>query len=119
MTGEYGIHVDVRYQVRDQNAAAIPSAVMIPQENINGGGWANIGPSPGFMTTEFTDADGTYHDGPVGICSAVAFSTTLTQAVRIAVTGSFYNVRTNPFTISGSSPGHGSISNGSDISKTR
>ncbi len=115
---DYGIHVDVRYQVRDQNTTAIQSAAMIPQESVNGSGWGDIGPNMG-MATEFTDSDGTYHDAPVGICAVVGFSTTVTQAVRMEITGSFYNVRTNSFTIIGSSPGHGSISNGSDVSKTR
>lgn len=115
---EYGIHIDARYQVRDQNAAAIQFAAMIPEENVNGSGWVDIGPDA-VMTTSFTDSDGTYHDAPVGICNAAAFSTTVTQAVRIEVNGGFYSVRTNSFTMSGSSSGHGSINNGSDINKTR
>jgi hypothetical protein len=116
---DYGIHVDIRYQVQDQNKAAIASSTMIPQESVNNSGYMNIGPNID-MTTQFTAADGTYHDAPVGICATTSFSqAVVTQLVRMGVAGSFYNVRTNSFTANGPSSGHGSITNGSDINATR
>jgi hypothetical protein len=115
----YGIHIDAKYQIKDQNGSAIQSAAMAPQESVNNSVWGDIGPNA-VMTTAFTNSDGTYYDAPIGVCSASSFSSvSVTQAVRMDVNGGFYNVRTNSFTVSGSSSGHGSISNGSDINKTR
>ncbi len=115
----YGIHIDARYRVKDQNGSAIQSAAMAPQESVNNSAWGDIGPNA-VMTTAFTNSDGTHDDAPVGVCSASSFSNVIeTQAVRMDVNGGYYNVRTNSFTISGSSSGHGSISNGSDIVQTR
>lgn len=121
LSTEFGIRVSVKYQVVDQNApaVAIQSGAMIPQESVNGSGYADIGPSTGFMATEYTNSDGTYTDGPVGICSASSFSLSVTQAVQIAVGSSAYGVRTNSFTVTGSASGHGSITNNLDISGTR
>lgn len=115
---DYGIHVDVKYQVQDQNTHAIQSAAMIPQESVNGSGWGDVGPNA-VMTTAYTNSDGTYDDAPLGTCASASFNMTVTQAVRMDVNGGYYNVRTNSFTVIGSSAGHGSISNGSDINKTR
>ncbi len=116
----YGIRIDVKYQVMDQDtpAVAIQSADMVPQESINGTAYVNIGPDA-VMTSQFTDADGTYHDAPVGTCSISSFSQPFTQVVRIGTNGTNYSVRTNSFTVSGSTAGHGSITNGSDIVKSR
>jgi hypothetical protein len=71
------------------------------------------------MASEFTNSDGTYDDAPLGICASSTFSTNVTQAVQISVSNTGYSVRTNNLTITGSSAGHGSITNGSDISQTR
>ncbi|HUD63483.1 MAG TPA: IPT/TIG domain-containing protein [Candidatus Sulfotelmatobacter sp.] len=110
---DYGIHVDVKYQVQDQNTHAIQSAAMIPQESVNGSGWGDI------LTTFYTNGNGTYDDAPLGTCATKSFNMNVTQAVRMDVNGGYYNVRTNNFNVIGSSVGHGSISNGSDIKKTR
>jgi hypothetical protein len=48
---DYGIHVDVKYQVQDQNTHAIQSAAMIPQESVNGSGWGDI------LTTFYTNGN--------------------------------------------------------------
>ena len=96
----------------------ISSASMVPQENVNNNGWVNIGPNA-VMASEFTNSDGTYDDAPLGICASSTFSTNVTQAVQISVSNTGYSVRTNNLTITGSSAGHGSITNGSDISQTR
>jgi len=108
---DYGIRIAVNYQVMDQTPSAISSSSMVPQEFVNGVGPGNIVPN--------TNADGTYVDMPIGTCAQKVFTISETQAVQIAISSNAYSVRTNNFTITGTSAGHGSITNGSDISKTR
>jgi hypothetical protein len=123
----YGILVDIKYQVLDQNGRPILSANMTPHEHGSffGGGLydKNIGPT-GFTnsTTATTAADGTFHDVPLGICTNGAFSSlTDTQFITIIMPdGSAPGVRGQTFTATGKSAGHGTLNNSvSDISATR
>ncbi len=128
----YGIKIDIKYQVLDQNGTAIQSAAMTPHENgtfFTGGGYDNnIGPVKGYPTSSATTAaDGTFHDVPLGICQSLPIgSAGLTDVQHITIImpdGSAPGVRTQTFTVTApgtQSFGHGSISNSiGDISATR
>jgi hypothetical protein len=127
LTGsDYGIKLDIKYQVLDQNTPALPlkDATMVPHEHVIYPATGqtvdtDICPSRISTCTHTTDVNGIFHDAPYGACSAGSFSLGLTQTIKIIFNGVNYTVRTNSVTISSSSSGHGSLSNGSDISKTR
>jgi hypothetical protein len=122
----YGIRVDIKYQVLDQNGKPILSANMIPHEHgvfFGGGGYDNnIGPTGFANSTLTTAADGTFHDVPLGVCANGAFSS-LSDAQFITIImpdGSAPSVRGQTFTATGQSAGHGTLSNSvGDISATR
>jgi hypothetical protein len=61
--------IDIKYQVLDQGGATIASSAMIPHEKgvlFSGTPYDNNGgPSRISDTSEYTAADGTYHDAPV------------------------------------------------------
>ncbi len=127
----YGIKITVQYQVLDQNGDPILSAGMEPQEEllndiINGMhfpdvDWRAIGPSGvSCSTSQFTDTNGKFCDAPLGTCGTVAFTQTETQLIRIVpLNQNLYTVRTNNGSLSSSASGAGSISNGSDIVRSR
>jgi hypothetical protein len=134
----YGIMVDIKYQVLDQNKQPIQSANMTPHEKGTlFGGTAfdnNIGPVQGYPTSGATTAsDGTFHDVPLGACQSVPISSpgvTATQNITIIMPDkSAPAVRSQTFTVTApgsQSFGHGTITNsisspgsGSDISATR
>ena len=127
----YGIKVDIKYQVMDQNNPpnAIQSGAMIPHETgtlFSGTFYDNdIGPVPNYPTSgKYTAADGTFHDVPLGACANGAFSSlTATQTVTIIMPSSnSYFVRSQTWTVTGNNGvGHGTINNGtgSDVSATR
>lgn len=128
---DYGIVVSVKYQVKDFNGNNIQSAIMVPQEqltnqNVDGVSFApddtsysDIGGSfPG--TSRFTDANGQFIDAPLGICSNQPNHTfTFTQRIAILLDNRLYTVKTNALTITSTSSGHGTITNNSDITKSR
>jgi hypothetical protein len=62
----YGIMVDIKYQVLDQSGSPILSANMTPHEHgtfCGGGGYdRNIGPTGFTNSTATTAADGTFHE---------------------------------------------------------
>jgi hypothetical protein len=130
----YGIKVDVKYRVLDQNSPgqAIQSANMTPHETgtfFTGGSFdGNIGPVSGYPTSSATTAsDGTFHDVPLGVCSAFPISSpgvTASQTISMVLAGgTSYSVRSQNLTVSApgsASFGHGTITNSlSDISATR
>jgi hypothetical protein len=126
----YGIKIDIKYQVLDQNGTAIQSAGMTPHENgtfFTGGSYdSNIGPVTGYPTSSATTAaDGTFHDVPLGICQSlpIAGLTAVQHITIIMPDGSAPGVRTQTFTVTApgtQSFGHGSISNSiGDISAKR
>jgi len=131
----YGIAIAIYYQVLDQNSQPIASNKMEPQEKvtnlvINGQhqpdpapNWVDFGPSNYPGTAQFTDANGRTLDAPVGVCSGTPVTETATQQYSVLFKGTRYPangvLRTNNWTMTSSSAGHGSINNGGDISKSR
>jgi hypothetical protein len=123
----YGIMVDIEYQVWDQNHNEIQSGAMIPYETgtMFGGGNLNgdIGPVPGYPTSsKTTSPTGTFYDVPFGGCANGAFSQfTAQQNITMVMPNGSSSpvVRSQTFTLTGKSAGHGTLTNGSDISATR
>ena len=128
----YGIMVDIEYQVLDQNGVPIASANMTPHEKgtlFSGTPYDNnIGPTGFKNSTKNTAADGTFHDVPFGVCANGTFSSvTSTQNITMIMPdGSTPAVRSQTFTATGQTAGHGTLKNsisspgtGSDISATR
>jgi hypothetical protein len=131
-SANYGIMLDIKYQVLDQNLAIISSSAMRPQEtgvSFDGIPYSSdVGPSRISTTSQFTAADGTYHDAPVGYCQSLPFQTNQTlsntQDVTILFNGQSYPVRNQGFTVSDTAGangfGHGSIQNSArDVSASR
>ena len=122
-TSDFGIKLDVMYQVLDQNNQPIKDATMVPHEHVvyTTGQTVDqdICPSRISTCTHTTDANGIWHDAPYGACAPFKFSVGLTQKITIILNGVPYDVRTNNVSVSSTSAGHGSISNGLDINKTR
>lgn len=122
--GTYGIMVDIKYQMKNQNGQVVTTQTgipMTPYEDV-GNYHGNIGPVAGYPTSsEYAADDGTFHDVPVGLCANYAFqSQTTPQVISVYIGDNLYQVRgSTRFTVSGTSPGHGSISNGIDVSKSR
>ncbi len=116
--------MDIRYQVRDQSTTAIQSASMVPHETgvfDDGTPFDNdIGPSRISTTSRYTAADGTFHDAPVQLCYIAPFSgKTQTQNITVLVGSTSYAVRSQTMTYGSSGFGHGTITNGSDVSASR
>jgi hypothetical protein len=124
-TTDYGIDVDIKYQVLDQAQPPKPilQSGMTPYEALQhaDGSFSPaspIGPSVNSNSSATTASDGTFHDVPVGICSAGTFSgANILQIIYINSTSQ--KVRQNSFTVSSSGAGHGSITNNNDVSKSR
>jgi hypothetical protein len=127
----YGIDIAAQYQILDQNGQPINSSNMEPQEEVlnvvdNGQSqgnpepnWGDIGPTNFPGTSKYTNSYGQFYDAPFGTCSNAPVVLTQTQKIGILLSGSVFPVRTSNWTISSSSGGHGSVSNGTDISNTR
>ena len=137
-SNNYGIMVDIKYQVLDQQSPAqvINSSSMTPHEKgtlFDGKAFDNdIGPAPGYPTSSATTAaDGTFHDVPFGACQNTPIDTprTASQNITIIFGGKSYPVRSQTWSVSApgaSSFGHGTITNtitspgtGSDVTATR
>ncbi len=126
---DYGIAVDVKYQVLDQQtptAKPIATASMTPHEHIV---WSdgtvsdtNVGPTRISTTSGTTAPDGTFHDAPFLLCSALPSVTrSNTQTLTIILNGQTYKVRTQKVTFSATTlPGHGTAKNDlGDINASR
>jgi hypothetical protein len=125
--------VDIKYRVLDQQNPAQPiqSSNMTPHEQgtlFDGTPYdKNIGPVTGYPTSGATTAsDGTFHDVPFGVCFQNAFTANATQNVTMVVGITSYPVRSQNWTVTGTTPGHGTIQNsitspgtGSDVSASR
>jgi hypothetical protein len=131
-TSDTGIKVGVKFQVKDRRGEDIQRSDMIPQEKVtdtsfNGTdqgdpvpNWSDIGPSRITGTARFTDAQGQFLDAAYGFCWHSPFDTyKFKQQISILIGSRRFNVRTNNVTVTGTSVGHGTISNGSDIQKNR
>jgi hypothetical protein len=121
---DFGIELDITYQVLDGSTPpkAVSNATMVPHEHVVTGNITSdndICPSRISTCKPTTDVNGIFHDAPLGGCGNGSFADSLAQNITIILNGTPYPVRTNNFTVSSSSVTHGSISNGSDIIKTR
>lgn len=132
---DYGIGVAIKYQVNDQSnpSSPIKNNIMVPQETvtnlvINGGQPSNpfptyddLGPSAITGTSRTTDANGQFLDAPLGICTNGAFTASFVQNIRVLIdsTQTSYHVRTNNFAVASTASGQGSVTNNSDIQKSR
>jgi hypothetical protein len=66
------------------------------------------------------NAQGQFLDSPYGFCGPSTFSSyTFKQQISILIGTRRFNVRTNNVTVTGTSLGHGTMTNGSDIQKNR
>lgn len=132
-SGSYGIKIAISYQVKDQAGGSIATNDMEPQETVtnevlNGTPlgdpvptFSDIGPSRITGTTQFTNTSGQFLDAPYGICEPFSISSyTFTQLIRVLASNQNpYVLRTNNITVTGATAGHGTISNGGDISSSR
>ena len=123
-TQDYGIELDITYQVLDKSNPAQPlkNATMVPHEHIVSGSQSSdedICPSRISTCKHTTDANGIWHDAPVGGCFNGPISINFTQAITMILNGVSYQVRNNSFSLNTSSVTHGTITNSSDIQKTR
>jgi hypothetical protein len=134
----YGILIAIQYQVLDQDTSPQPiiSSAMEPQEEINNlihngdnegnpiPNWQDIGPSAYSGTSKYTDVNGKYWDAPVGFCEPTTATDSMTQLVSMLVNGTRYpttvggTVRTNGWNCNATGPGHGNITNGSDVTQS-
>jgi hypothetical protein len=120
---DYGIKVDITYQVLDQAGSAISKSGMKPLEVVQFAGGSPAGPNPigptGNSNSSATTANnGTFHDVPFGLCSPSAI-TNATQLQIIYIDSVQQKVRQNAVTYNSSSSGHGSMSNGGDLDTSR
>lgn len=122
-----GIMVDIKYQVLDQQTPPqpIPASNMTPHEqgtHFDGSPLnSNIGPKSGYPTSSATTAaDGTFHDVPFGACANTTFSSlSATQNITMILGTTSYAVRSQNWTVTGTTAGHGTIQNGIDVSASR
>jgi hypothetical protein len=121
----FGIKIDIQCQVLDQEspAQAIQSNGMTPYEKdtfaMGSSSGDTCADSPVADCTLTTASSGTYHDAPVGACSSATLNYSEIQAISMIVGSTNYAVRTNNLTVTSSSSGHGSLTNGSDINVSR
>jgi hypothetical protein len=128
---DYGIKINIKYQVKDQNGNDIRDNTMTPQEKVTNvkfnnvdqpdpvPDWSNIGPSRISGTSENTDSNGQFRDAPFGICGPGSFTYSFKQQISILMNNRRYTVKTHNLSASSSTSGQGTISNGSDVQKSR
>jgi hypothetical protein len=121
-TTDYGIMLDIKYQVLDQAGKPILKSGMTPYEAVQFAGgsvsYNPVGPTRNSNSSATTASDGTFHDVPFGICSAGTFpNSTLLQIIYIDSTSN--NVRQNSFAVGSTGLGHGSITNSTDVTASR
>lgn len=131
-TQDYGINLDITYQVMDNSSPpkAMKNSVMVPHEHVVYtassiqelvGTVVDVDICPSRISTckHTTDSSGVFHDAPYGGCAAFPFQATFQQNITIKMNKKSYPVRTNNVSEGSSALGHGSISNGSDINTSR
>jgi hypothetical protein len=127
-----GIKIGVTYQVLDLAGHAIARNDMVPQEKVTDTSydgtsqgdtvpnWTDIGPSRISGTSRFTNEQGQFLDSPWGFCWDVPFDTyKFKQQISVLIGTRRFNVRTNNVTVTGTSLGHGTLTNALDIQKDR
>jgi hypothetical protein len=70
-------------------------------------------------STQFTNAGGQFLDAPFGACTLTPFVDTFTQPISMLMNGTNYTVRTNSWTLTSTAAGHGSVTNGSDVTQSK
>jgi hypothetical protein len=128
----FGIAIDITYQVSstvggtyDTGVPIVPYEVYQFFDNNNvpaNSGEGPIGPVAGYSdSSETTNDIGIFHDVPVFTCWYMAFSDAgANQTISMYIGDNQYPVRgLKRFTTNSSSSGHGSITNGSDVSASR
>ncbi|MGH9734947.1 MAG: hypothetical protein ACRD8A_10205 [Candidatus Acidiferrales bacterium] len=123
-TSDYGIQIDIEYQVEDSSLNPIQSPSMTPYEtgeSFFGDSFANdVGPSRISDTSKNTSSTGIFHDAPFGVCQTAPYTTgeipfSAQQNLSIIVGGTYYPVRSQNWTMTDAigSYGldHGSIHN--------
>jgi hypothetical protein len=127
----YGIDIAIQYQVLDQNGNGMNSNQMqamekITNQYVNGMGpsspypnWVAIWPSSYPAVTQYTNSSGQFWDAPFGFCGVSPETWSFTQPLGTQLNGTVYPVRTNNWSGASASGGHGSITNGVDISNSR
>jgi hypothetical protein len=121
-TTDYGIELDIKYQVLDQAAKPILKSGMTPYEAVQfatgGSSYNTIGPSRNSNSSATTASDGTFHDVPYGACSTGTFSNA-NQLQIIYINSTAYKVKQNSHVINSTGQGHGSITNSADVTASR
>jgi hypothetical protein len=123
-SGTYGISIDVTFQIRNPNGQSVSTSTgipMVPYEDV-GFQHGNIGPVSGYPTSSlYAAGNGTFHDVPLGVCGNYPFNVNMdNQNIYVYIGDNAYSVRSNQvYSVAGPTPGHGSISNGSDVTKSR
>jgi len=135
-SSNYGVEVDITYQLYDKNGNKLAVAGLVPCETDTIDGVAF--PTCPLAGGAATDANGTFVDTPVGKCSKYPFSKNVIAEQKIQMQAAGANppngpctdpsllgpvIRDNTFTISDPGGtngfGHGTITNGSDVSASR
>ncbi|MBB5340342.1 hypothetical protein [Tunturiibacter gelidoferens] len=121
-TADYGIKLDIKYQVLDQSGKPILQSGMTPYEAVQSAGgnltYNPVGPTQNSNSSATTASDGTFHDVPFGICSAATFANANILQI-IYINSQTYKVRQNSFTVGSTGLDHGSITNSNDVTASR
>ncbi len=120
----YGIFIDVKYQVLDQNGKPMQSDKMQPMES---GAFADGTKYSGPIVSKeadknHTQSDGTFHDKPVGLTAPRPMKGPATQKqdITIVMGDKEYKVRSQTYTVTSQGYGKGRIVNDlGDIDVTR
>ena len=128
---KYGIVIDITYQVLDQSSQPINRNTMNPQEKVlnwvvSGApqgnprpNWGDIGPTNVQGTSKLSDANGKFKDAPLGTCGFPSFEDSKDQQISIMYRGKRYAVRSQTWHVTSEAREHGSITNNSDVQKSR
>jgi hypothetical protein len=126
-----GLLADVKYNILgiETGTNLVTSVPLVPYEDGEAYGdngvdlgpyHSDIGPKPGYSdSNEYAADDGTFHDVPLGGCYGYPFGNGAgaTQTISIYIGSNNYIVRGyQRWQFSGSSQGHGSVTNDSDVS---
>jgi len=120
----YGPSASIQYQITGGDGSVSAAASLFePQESINGAPASDIGCDSGSCPTnwqwtppsaKFASQSGTFYDVPVDWCYNAPFNYANafgTQAISIKIGNTPYAVRSQTFSVSSSSPGHGTLRN--------
>jgi RHS repeat-associated protein len=122
-SANYGIYIELKYQVLDKSGNPIKSDKMQPMENgVFGDGTKFSGPIVSQKPGEnHTQPDGTFKDYPVGHLNPKPMSpVTIQQTISVVIDGKEYKVRTQTFKVTSDGYGRGRIANDvGDIDVTR